>query len=428
MHVDEDAPGHTPGHTPEHDHGTAAAGPGRWLVLAGIVAVAFNLRTTITVVGPLVPTVRAALDVGNVAMGAVGTIPVLAFGAVAPLAPWLARRIGIGRSLAGSMALLALATALRSLGGYGWLVLGTALIGVAIAIGNVLVPALIKAVFPDRVGALTSLYGTVMVVAATLSAGVAVPVADARGWPTSLGIWAIPAALAALVVATSVWIDARGSSEQDRADADAARRAEVGIPAAVMHRSALAWQVTAFMGLQSTLFFVTLAWLPDVLIERGMSDLRAGAMLSVLNGGGLVGVLVAPALAGRRADQRWYGAGCGALSVVGLALLLPDGTALAPLGSLVFGLGSGSTVGLALMFMSLRTTSTRDATALSGMAQTWGYLVSAFGPLVWGALRDASSSWRAPLVLLLVVSLAATTAGYLAGRDRVLVLPGAEPT
>ncbi|MFT4838060.1 MAG: CP family cyanate transporter-like MFS transporter, partial [Nonlabens sp.] len=179
----------------------------------------------------------------------------------------------------------------------------------------------------------------------------------------------------------------------------------------------------AFMGLQSTLFFVTLTWLPDVLIERGMTDLRAGAMVSVLNVGGLLGVLIAPAVAGRRADQRWYGAASGALTVVGIALLLPAGIALAPIGSLVFGLGAGSTIGLALTFMSLRTATARDAAALSGMAQTWGYLVSAAGPLAWGALRELSGSWTMPLVLLLAVALATTAAGYLAGRDRMLVLP-----
>ena len=114
------------------------------LVLAGIVVVALNLRATITVVGPLVPTIRADLGVGNVAMGAVGTLPVLAFGLVAPLAPALGRRIGIGRSLAASMLLLALGTVLRSAGGYGLLLAGTVLLGIAIGIGNVLVPALIK--------------------------------------------------------------------------------------------------------------------------------------------------------------------------------------------------------------------------------------------------------------------------------------------
>lgn len=392
------------------------------LVLAGIVVVALNLRATITVVGPLVPTIRADLGVGNVAMGAVGTLPVLAFGIVAPLAPGLARRIGIGRSLAASMALLAAGTVLRSLGGYSMLLVGTVVLGVAIGIGNVLVPALIKGAFPNRVGVLTSVYGSLMVVGATVSSAVAVPVAQAASWPVSLGLWAVPAAVGAAVVLASVVLDDRGTSAGDRAAANATRRAASGIPARVLHRSSLAWHVTAFMGLQSLLFYVALAWLPDVLVERGMSDARAGVMVSVLNVGGLVGVLVAPALADRIRDQRWYALGSGVAAVVGVALLLVPGTALAGVASAVLGLGLGATVGLAFAFFSLRTSSATEAAAISGMAQTWGYLVSAFGPIVWGALRDASTSWTVPLFGLLVVAIGTTVAGYLAGRDRVLDL------
>lgn len=395
-------------------HGTSL------LVVAGIVVVALNLRPAITVVGPLVPTIRAALGVDNVAMGAIGTLPVLAFGLVAPVAPPLSRRFGIGRTLAGSMALLAVGTVLRSLGSYPWLVLGTAILGVAIGIGNVLVPALIKGAFPHRVGALTSLYGSMMVIGATVSAAVAVPVAEASGWPLSLGLWAVPAAIGAGVVAVSVVLDDRGTSREDRAGAAAARRAQTGVPARVLHRSPLAWQVTAFMGLQSLLFYITLAWLPDVLVERGMTDARAGVMVAIVNIGGLVGILVAPIWAGRVRDQRWVGITSGIAAVVGILLLLVPGTALAPVASAVLGVGLGATVGVAFTLFSLRTTSARDAAAVSGMAHTWGYLLAAVGPIAWGAMRDLGTSWTPPLVALLLVAVATTVAGGLAGRDRTL--------
>lgn len=404
----------------EHQRQPRALRGSALLVLAGVVVVAINMRAAITVVGPLVPTIRADLDVSNVAMGVIGTVPVFAFGVVAPLAPGLARRVGIGRTLAGSMALLAIGTVLRSLGSYTWLVVGTVVLGVAIGVANVLVPALIKGAFPTRVGALTSLYGSLMVVGATVSAGVAVPVAEATGWPTSLVLWAAPAAVGAVVVLVSVLVDDRSSTREERARAAAERRSAPGVPARVLHRSPIGWHITAFMGLQSLLFYVMLAWLPDVLVERGMTDARAGFMVSVLNVAGLVGVLIAPIWGGRVRDQRWLGAASGAVTVVGVALFLVPGTALAPWGSAVFGFGVGATVGLAFAFFSLRTTSARDAAAVSGMAQTWGYLVSAFGPLAWGAMRDASPSWTPPLVALVVVALATTVAGYLAGRDRLL--------
>ena len=399
-------------------HGTAL------LVVAGIVVVALNLRAAITVVGPLVPTIRAALGVDNVAMGAIGTLPVLAFGLVAPLAPPLSRRFGIGRTLAGSMALLALGTVLRSLGSYPWLVLGTAVLGVAIGIGNVLVPALIKGSFPHRVGALTSLYGSMMVLGATVSAGVAVPIAEAAGWPVSLGLWAVPAAIGAVIVAVSVVLDDRAASSEERAQTVAARRAQTGVPARVLHRSPLAWQVTAFMGLQSLLFYITLAWLPDVLVERGMTDARAGVMVAILNIGGLVGILLAPIWAGRVRDQRWSGIASGLAAVVGIVLLLVPGTSLAAVASAVLGIGLGATVGVAFTLFSLRTTSARDAAAVSGMAHTWGYLLAAVGPIAWGAMRDLSTSWTPPLVALLLVAVATTVAGGMAGRDRTLDVEG----
>ncbi len=142
------------------------------------------------------------------------------------------------------------------------------------------------------------------------------------------------------------------------------------MPARVMHRSPLAWQVTAFMGLQSLLFYITLAWLPDVLVERGMTDARAGVMVSILNIGGLVGILVAPIWAGRVRDQRWSGIASGIAAVVGILLLLVPGTGLAPLASAVLGVGLGATVGVAFTLFSLRTTSARDAAAVDGPGAT----------------------------------------------------------
>lgn len=394
------------------------------LVLAGVVAVALNLRTTLTVVGPLVPTIRADLAVDNVAMGAVGTLPVLAFGLVAPFAAPLARRVGIAPVLAAAMGLLALGTLVRSAGGYPVLLAGTAVLGVAIAVCNVLLPALVKEHFPTRAGTVTSLYVSLMIVGATISAGIAVPLQRAVGWRASLAVWALPALVAAVVVLVSDRADRSGRDADEVAAGAVARRAGVGVPAALLHRSPLAWQVTAFMGLQSVLFYVTLAWLPDVLVERGMDDAAAGVVVAVLNIGGLVGSLAFPALAARHDDQRWWGAGSGLATVVGLALLLVPGTALALPAAAVFGVGAGGTISLALLFFGLRTTTPTEAAALSGMAQTWGYVVSAFGPVAWGALRDASGSWDGPLALLVAVAVATTIAGWAAGRDRTLDLTG----
>ncbi len=388
---------------------------GQWLVLAGVVVVAFNLRTAITVVGPLIPSIRADLGATNTQLGLVGTLPVLAFGLFAPVAALLGRKLGIGRSLAASLVLLAVGIAVRSAGGLSWLLLGTAVLGIAITVGNVLLPSLIKARFPDRVSTLTSGYSAIMVLAATVSAGVAVPLATATSWELSAGIWALPALLGAVVVAVVVRLEGRV-----QAPVAADRRAVRSLTTRQLYRSPLAWQTTAFMGLQSTLFYVTIAWLPDIVIERGLSEVAAGTMVGVLNLAGLVGVLSIPLLVRGRRDQRLattVGAGS---CVVGAGMLLVPGTALVPVSTVVLGLGLGGTVGLALSFFALRTATPDDAAGLSGMAQTWGYLLSALGPVAWGALRDATGSWTVPLVALVVVAAGAVLSGLLAARDRVV--------
>jgi MFS transporter, CP family, cyanate transporter len=397
--------------------GARPARLGSLLVLIGVLAVAANLRTAITVIGPLIPVIRTDTGASNVALGLIGTIPVLAFGLMSPVAALIGRRLGIGRALAGSMVLLAAAIALRSAGGFALLLLGTLLLGVAIAIGNVLLPALIKGRFPGRVSQLTTVYTATMVLAATVSAGLAVPIAQRSSWELSAGIWAVPALAGGVIVVISLLVEGRlVPTAPTAADAPPARMA-----VSTLYRSHLAWQVTAFMGLQSTLFYVVLAWLPDILIEQGMPVVQAGAMVSVLNLAGLVGVLLTPLLHVGQVDQRRSTFAASALCVIGIAMLLLPGVALAPVAAGVMGVGLGGTVGLALSFFALRTGSADDAASLSGMAQTWGYLLAAIGPVAWGAMRDATGSWALPVVLLVGVGVAATAAGVLAARDRQLV-------
>ncbi|WP_370325973.1 MFS transporter [Euzebya sp.] len=393
---------------------------GSWLVLAGVVAVALNLRTAITVVGPLIPTIREDTGASNVALGLVGTLPVLSFGLCSPLAAWVGRRAGIGRSLAGSMVLLSAAIVLRSLGTVAWLMVGTALLGIAITVGNVLLPSLIKARFAARTSQLTSAYTGLMVIAATISAGVAVPVARATSWELSAGLWAVPALLGAGVVIASLVIEGRlvpatagGPTSPSPA----------GLSARQLYTNPLAWRVALFMGLQSTMFYVVIAWLPDIMIAKGMAEVTAGAMVSLLNVASLFGVFVVPLLHVGRPDQRRstaVGVGC---FVVGSALLLVPGTAVATVAVVVLGVGCGATIALALSFFSLRTAGAADAAGLSGMAQTVGYLLAAAGPVTWGAVRDATGTWTVPTVMLLVVAVLTAVTGMASARGWVLERP-----
>ena len=187
----------------EHAERTKAL-PGRrhgLLLALAIVLVAVNLRPAVAGVGPVLPDLRAGLSLSGAAAAVLTTLPVLCFGLLATAAPRLGRRFGIESVLVGAMAALAVGALTRVLDGAPALFAGTVVAGGAIAIGNVLIPPLIKRDFPDRTGSMMGVYSMAVSGSAAVAAGLAVPLAGASGlgWRGALGAWAIPAAVAAVV-------------------------------------------------------------------------------------------------------------------------------------------------------------------------------------------------------------------------------------
>ncbi len=385
----------------------------RRLLLAGIVLVGLNLRPALASVGPLVPDMRQATGLSDTALGALTTLPLLAFGFVSLLASAMSRRMGVERAVAIALVLLTAGTALRAAPSIAALYLGTGLLGIGIALGNVLLPALAKRDFPDHSGPITSLYSSMMGLGATAAAGLSVPLAAVFGWRRALGIWTFPA-----VVALVVWLPQLSSPRPAR------RVQSDGVTLASLARSGLAWQVALFMGFQSLTFYVIIAWLPDLLQSRGLTEAAAGWMLALSQATGVLGSAVIPIWAGRLADQRRIVWTLAALEAVGLAGLLLPGGMLAALWVSLLGFILGGTFGLALTFLVLRAPDAHAAGELSGMAQAVGYLVAATGPAMIGYLHDASGGWTVPLLTLVTVLVAKVLAGLPAGRKGVVGAPG----
>jgi CP family cyanate transporter-like MFS transporter len=379
---------------------------GALLVLA-IVLLAANLRPALTAVAPLISRIRADTGVSNGIAGLLTTLPLLAFGVLSPAAPRLARRFGMERVMLVSLLVLAAGIALRSAETVWALFMGTAILGSAIAVGNVLLPGLVKREFPERAGLMTSVYSTALGVSAALGAGASVPLVLLTGlsWRESLALWALPALLAAIAWVPQALHGRRPESASDR-------RGVVGL-----WRSPLAWQVTLFMGLQSLAYYVTLTWLPEILREEGMGAATAGWMLALSQAVAISTMFLAPVIAGRTPSQRSVVTVAVSLSGVGVLGLLVAGSTAGALWVVLLGLGQGACFSLALTFFALRAPDSEHAAALSGMAQSFGYLLAAAGPFLFGVLRDASHAWTVPLVLLLAVIGCLLIAGLGAARD-----------
>lgn len=380
------------------------ARPQRWLLIAGIALVALNLRPAIASVGPLVADMRADTGLSNAALGFITTLPLLAFGVLSVPAFGVGRRLGMDRALGLAMLLLGAGTLLRGATPIAALYAGTALLGVGVALGNVLLPALAKRHFAQRSGPITSLYSTMMGLGATAAAGLSVPIAAQIGWRGALAVWVIPA-----VIALLVWLPQMRPAPE-------AHGTTSRVTFAVLGRSRLAWQVATFMGFQSLTFFVLVAWLPDLLQSRGVSETAAGGLLALSQAMGMVGSALVPVWAGASRDQRailWVLALLEAVGLVGLAL---SGATLAWLWVSLVGFVLGGTFGLALTLLVLRAGDAETTGRLSGMAQSVGYLIAATGPPVFGWLHDVTDGWRVPLGFLMAVLLAKLVSGLPAGR------------
>ncbi|MBD8078243.1 CynX/NimT family MFS transporter [Cellulosimicrobium arenosum] len=382
-----------------------------------IVLAALNLRPAVVAVSPLIGEIRAAEGLSAAAAGLLTTLPVLCFGALAPVAPALSRRLGLERTLFGALVLLCVGFAVRLAPTTTALFVGTVVVGCAIGLGNVLLPALVKRDFADRVGLMTSLYSMALAGGAALAAGLTLPVAEAAGleWRGALATWGLLAVVGALV-----W-----APRAVRADPALPNPLPAGIAAGTVGgsgsarsvwRSPLAWAVTVFMGVQSLSFYVVNAWLPEIFVSAGSTAEAGGWLLALCNLCGIVGSFVTPLVAGRMRRQRAIGillAGCIGAGLAGLALVPGAGV----LWVVLLGLGQGGGISLALTLMALRAPDAARTSELSGMAQSAGYTLAACGPIGVGLVHDMTGTWSTALLLLVGAAVVQGVAAWFAGRD-----------
>ncbi|MFZ0041917.1 MAG: MFS transporter [Solirubrobacteraceae bacterium] len=398
------------------------------VLLGGVVLLAINLRPAAASVGPLLHRIQSDLGLSSGWAGALTTLPVLCFGLMAPLAPVLARRWGVHRSVAGSAALLLVGMLVRLIPGVGFLFLGTAVAGTAIATGNVLVPVLVRRDFPHRMGTAMALYTTSLIGFAALSAGLTVPLADALGggWRPGLAVWTIPAA-----VCTLAWLPVLLRRHRSPASVGSHQPAPAVRPSAgassirILLRSRLAWEVTLYFAFQSGIFYATLAWLPSIFRSHGASEAHAGLLLSLSLVVGVITALTVPGLATRARDQRWLVAASCVLTAIGLTGILVAPMWAPYLWAVILGLGENAAFPLSLMLIVLRGGDVATTESLSTLSQSVGYGLAAFAPLAVGALHGLTGSWAPALIMLLALAVPELAIGLQAGRSRTLADPGA---
>jgi MFS transporter, CP family, cyanate transporter len=393
-------------------------------LVAAVLLIALNLRPAVVAVSPLLSQIRDDLGLGGAVGGLLTTLPVLCFGLLAPFAGRLARRLGLETTLLVALLVLAAGILVRLIPSLTPLLVGSVLAGIAIAVGNTLMPVVVKRDFPHRTGVMTGAYSTMISGGGALAAAVMVPVEHATGlgWRPSLALWAVLVALG--VVLWLPWV------VRARRQAAAAPPSAPAAPVRGLWSSPLAWQVTLVMGLQSLQFYALTAWAPTIFVDEGRSATEAGLLLSLAGLCSLVTSAITPVLAARSRTQHHLVALLIALWVVGYVGLLLAPGAIAPLWMALIGLGQGVGISLGLTLITLRSPDAAHTSELSGMAQGVGYVLAAAGPLALGAIHDATGSWTVPIITLLVLLVPLALAGIGAARDRHVghVSEGTSPT
>jgi len=388
---------------------------GRTLAFVGILLVAANLRTAVAALSPIASRIDADIPLSVTTLGVLGMLPPVCFAVFGVFAPVFTRRIGLEGLLVVALLAILLGHLARGLStSVVGLLLASALTFAGLGIGNVLLPPLVKKYFPDRVGILTSLYVTVVAISTLFPPLVAVPIADAAGWRTSLGMWMV-LSLAALVPWSTMLVRHRIGTVPtpvlDEADPVVLGR---------IWRSSVAWAIAAIFAISALNAYAFFAWLPQLLRDSaGLSAAQAGVLLAVYAGMGIPGAFLIPVLAARMKNVgRLVYLGVGFFVAGDLGLLLAPETltwlwvVFAGLGPLLFP--------LALVLINLRTRTHRGSVALSGFVQSIGYLIGALGPLLFALLHAVSGGWTWPLLFLLAMAGVVPVAAAVISRPHTL--------
>ena len=379
------------------------------ILIIGIIAVAAMLRAPLTAVGPVINEIRDDLMITNTVAGLLTTIPLLTFAAVSPFVSKAVEKFTMPVTLFYAIMLLVASLYIRTFGSLEWFVIGTILLGVAISVGNVILPSYAKWKFPLQMGFVTAIYSSTMNLTAGLGSGASVPLAEMSGlgYKLSLTIWIVIA-----IVALITWIpQLRGVKGMQSAGDNVS-----GAPKRKMRQSKMAWAIAIMFALQSTTFYTNVAWLPSILMDKGFSPETAGYFFMFCQFAQLPMTFLFPILASKVDSQRVIVMFITGLMLTGYLLLFAESFGLLVISMIFIGFGTGAAFSTCMLLFSLKASTDSGSISLSGFGQSIGYLLAAIGPFLIGYLYDVTDSWTPALFLYLLIVVMFFGAGMVATR------------
>ena len=370
-----------------------------WGVILAIVFIASTLRAPLTSVGPVVDEIKHVMEINNSVAGILTTIPLIIFAVVSPLVSRVTARLTMSRTILYSTILLIIGLYLRVAGDFTLFIIGTLVLGIAIAFGNVVLPSYVKWYFPMQIGVATGIYSGTMNFTAGLGGGLSFPLSQSPlGFRLSLSFWIILA-----IIAIILWIPkARSGAKLEKQTIDETQwkqHKKINIA-----KSKLAWMVALTMGFQSMVFYTVVAWVPSILVDRGLDPSTAGYLLMLNQFSQVPMTFTFPIIASKLKDQRILVVIITILFLVGFGLFFTQSLVLLIIGIIIAGLAMGACFSLCMTFFSIRARTSDGSISLSGFGQSVGYLIAAVGPFLIGYLHDFTGSWVSGIIALLLMA------------------------
>ncbi|QHC85159.1 transporter [Empedobacter brevis] len=364
-----------------------------WIGIGVIIFISANLRAPITAVSPILDEIKSVLKIDNFQASLLISIPLIVFAACSILVSKAVQKINIRHGIIYSLLILIIGLYIRIYGNVTTLYAGSLLMGLGICIGNVLTPAYIKDIFPHKIGLMTGLFSVSMSLVAAFASGLSIAIGkwSNAGWKGSLGIWIIGGILALFIIL----VDTLKNKTSTQPQTNHVNHVQFNI-----FRSKQAWNISIFMGIQSLVYYCLVALLPTLLIDYGMTKTEAGWVFSVLQLAMLPAMLFSPVLATKMNNPKVMIYMTSVLYILGISMFIFFKAKYSYISAILIGIAGGFAFSLSILFFSLRSKTMAGTIKISGMAQSIGYLIAAFGPPIFGKLYDVDSTWNYSLYFL----------------------------
>ncbi|MDS2252651.1 CynX/NimT family MFS transporter [Streptococcus pneumoniae] len=378
----------------------------------GIILIGVSLRTPFTVLPIILGNISQGLEVEVSSLGVLTSLPLLMFTFFSPFSTQLAQKIGLEHLFTYSLFFLTIGSLIRLIN-LPLLYLGTLMVGASVAVINVLLPSLIQANQPKKIGFLTTLYVTSMGIATALASYLAVPITQASSWKGLILL------LTLLCLATFlVWLP--NHRYNHRLAPQTKQKSQIKVM-----RNKQVWAIIIFSGFQSLIFYTAMTWLPTMSIHAGLSSHEAGLLTSILSLISIPFSMTIPSLTTSLSTRNRQLM----LTLVSLAGVVGISMLFFPINNFIYWLAIHLLIGTAtsalfpylMVNFSLKTSAPEKTAQLSGLSQTGGYILAAFGPTLFGYSFDLFHSWVPSVAALLLIDILMTVALFTVDRaDKIL--------